>query len=192
MPSPRALAGEALSRMPWDPERRRIAECCGVDAASVLGEREQRAAPTLQASPELRRILRLAADDAQRNAQVEVGMEHVFFGMLRAGGNVQLGICHGSALEFNRFRDAVLPRVRVTEPTVERAAPSLAPAAARVVHDALALARSRHDAEAHGVHLLAIAAYPGSVVDSWITRFGGSLERLRDVIDDWLRFDNAV
>ncbi len=188
----RELAQLHLTRLPWNEQVRTIATCIGIDAAAVLAERERRVAPTLEASPELQRILLLASDDAVRHGAAVVAMEQLLFGMLRSGGMTQYMLTRGTAMDYNRFRDAVLMRVRVSEPSADQAMIPIAPDVRRAIHDAVALAASRHDEAAHGVHLLAVLAEGETALDAFLTPFGGSVVRLREVLESTLQYDNAT
>jgi hypothetical protein len=191
MDSPHEMARMHFTRRPWDEACRRTAASCGVNVAAVAAERERRPIPTLSASTELQRVLRLAGDDASRQGQTMVGMEHVFFGLLRAGGHAQYFLSRGAFDDFTQFRDAVLPRVRVSEPDENSVALVRQPDVARAFHDAVQLAADRHDEAAHTMHLLDVLVRPGGGLEPLITQFGGTLSRLREMIDSTMQYDNA-
>ncbi|MES3033676.1 MAG: hypothetical protein V4813_06730 [Gemmatimonadota bacterium] len=192
IPAARELGHQNLSRRPWDEEVRAIAILIGIDAAAVLAERNRRVPPTLGSSPELQRILQLANDDALRQGAAEVAMEHVLFGMLRSGGMVQYMLSRGPVMDYNRFRRAVLPRVRVGDPAADQAHMPRAHDVSRAVDDAVALAATRHDEAAHGIHLLAVLAAMETALQAFLSPYGGSLARLREVLASSLQYDNAT
>lgn len=119
-------------------------------------------------------------------------MEHLIFGMLRAGGVTQYMLTRGTGIDYNRFRNAVLTRVRVSEPDAEQVTIPIAPDVISAVNTAVALAASRHDEAAHGVHLLAVLAERETVLNAFLSPFGGGVERLREVLQSTLQYDNAT
>lgn len=189
MSSARELAG-TVGFLPWNLPSHRLLALVGVDVPARLAERERRPVPHLASSPDLQRILTLAADDAVRAGDGVVSMEHLFFGLLRHPRTRET-IAKMSGMDFNRLRDDVLPRVRVGEPDKDVVSPPHSTEVTHAVHEALAFAASRHDEQANGVHLLAVLAQPGNVVATWVERYGGTLVRLREVLDNWLEYDNA-
>ena len=190
--SARAMASDMLSRMPWADESRRIAELCGVEIDAVLGERESRPPASLTTSPELLKVVKLASDSAHRLGEAAVRVEHLIYGLLRAGGAPQYFVAHSGMTDYDGFRDAVLERVQPGDDCVAGPELVLDTEAHAVVDAAVALAVQRHDETAHGMHLLATMSHAGGAVHKLLTQFGGDMKHLNTMIDSVMQYDNAV
>ncbi len=90
------------------------------------------------------------------------------------------------------FRDEVLARVRVTGTAPTGAVPEVSSEVRDAMHAAVGHATRRHDEAANGMHLLDILAQPGTAFHAWMQRHGGQLERLREMLDSNMQYDNTV
>ena len=99
----------------------RIVELSGMDPVALRAEREARARSP-EATPELRRAMDFARDDAVRLGRREIGPENLLVGLLRAGGPLNQ-LPGGTGLDVARLRADLGDRLTPFE--VDSPAPEL-------------------------------------------------------------------
>ena len=171
--TPREIARELFEQAPTDADRRRILALCGLDAATVLAERDARPVPPPVRLPVFEEALALAADDAARTGQAEVGSEHLLVGLLRLGDGPLALLVHAGGMALDRLRAEMADRLRAPGDRVEHASLPMHPEAQAVVDAAVALATARRQDVVHGLHLLAalVSDARGSVA-ALLARYG--------------------
>jgi hypothetical protein len=153
--TPRELARVLFEQAPAHAERRRILAVCGLDAATVLAERDARPVPAPTRLPVFEEALALAADDAARLGHAEVRPEHLLIGLLRLGDGPLALLVRVGRLDLERLRADLRDRLRAPGDRVSRPAPPRHPDAQAAVDAAVALATARRQDVVHGLHLLA-------------------------------------
>ena len=189
--SARELARELLSQRPADRNRRRIAELCGVDVAAFLAERDAQSSPMPTMGPDLITALALASDDARRLGQSVVGVEHLLFGLLRAGQRPQYYFTRASRMDFLRFREKFIGRVHFGDERVDGVELPRSVETQAIVADATALAVTRRHDIVTGMHLLAAIVRAGGAATALLERFDGNVEELNTSLDDAMSYHNA-
>lgn len=179
--SAREMARQMLETQTDTPDRRRIAELCGLDPDAVLAERNARPLPTPTVHRDLTATLALASDDAARNNQSHVQRENLLYGLLRAGKLPMMFFSQISEMDVERFRDEVASRVHpANEPPLDRSRP-LDTEAQAILNEAIAMAAQRRRDTVTGLHLLlALLRDQHGETVSLLTRFNGNLARLSD------------
>ncbi|MBV9880534.1 MAG: hypothetical protein JO180_08555 [Gemmatirosa sp.] len=177
--SAREMARELFEQRPEDADRRRIAAICGLDPDAILAERAARplAPPTPDAALQL--ALDLAADDAFRRGQADVGAESLLFGLLGAGG-LPLGFfTRASRMDHDRFRSDFAehlpsPTDRVAHPPLPLRADAHA-----ALDAATAFATERRSETVQGLHVLwGLTRAPDGPVAELLARYGSSVATL--------------
>jgi ATP-dependent Clp protease ATP-binding subunit ClpA len=164
---------------PEDPERRRIAELCGLDPDAILAARNARPVEPPRVGPGLQEALELAGDDAFRLEQTEIGPENLLFGLLRCGGLPAGYFTKVSRIDLDRFRADYMARMLPANDRVERPKLTLDPDAKATIQKAIEIATERRREMVHGHHLLAALTQPqiGPVADL-LAKYGSSAASL--------------
>jgi hypothetical protein len=181
--TPREMCGVYLGRRMTDPDCRRIVELLGRDPDDI--EREADAwhgEPKI--IPDLERVLMAAREDASRSKATEVGMDHLFVGMLSQSGMV-LRYLNEAGVDLvalkSRFADRLVDK---------QAAPPQMPLGADVQHvleKASEHARKQRDAVMTPVVLFHALDADGGHVATIVRSFGGDVARVRDQISEHLK-----
>ena len=182
--SPREIARSMFESMSDDPERRRIAELCGLDPEAILAEQDARPVNPPGLGKPVLEILELAGDDAYRLDQAEIGVENLLFGLLRSDGLGVQFFGWPSGLDLDRFRTDVADRVRPGGDRVQRPRLPMDADAQAAIRDAVAIATERRGHAVSPLHLLYALTRSGqSVAARLVERYGGSIERLNTALE---------
>jgi hypothetical protein len=182
--SPRELARSMFESMSDDPERRRIAELCGLNPEAILAERDARPVNSPDMHRSVLQALELAGDDAYRLDQAEIRVENLLFGLLRGGGLPVLFFARPSGLDLDRFRTDVAARVLPADERLERPKLPMDAEAQEVIRDAVAIATERRRDAVTGLHLLYALTRSGEgVAAQLVERYGGSIGQLNTALE---------
>jgi hypothetical protein len=177
--TPREMCVGYLGRRMSDPDCRRIVELLGWDPDDVARELDARRGHP-QIIPDLARVLAAAREDASRHKAAEVGMEHLFIGMLSRSGMV-LGYLSDAGVDLSVLKSQIADRL-----VGDQAAPPPDVPLAADVRLALEKATEHAHKARDGVmtpvvlfHALDAAEGPMSAI---IRSFGGDVAKIRDRI----------
>ena len=185
--TPRGMARAMFEHMPDDASRRRILALCGLDATTVLAERDARPVPPPVRLPVFDEALALAADDAARLGHAEVRPEHLLVGLLRLGDAPLHDLLNAGRMDLERLRAELGDRLRAPGDRVDHPALPMHPDARSMVDAAIALATERRQEVVHGVHLLAtLLREEGGAAAALLARCGGDLRAAAEALPRWL------
>ncbi len=181
--SARELARDEWLRRPR-PAYRRIVELMGLDGDALLAEREATPAPEPAMTRRMEEYLALASDDARRRGDAAVGLEHFFFGMLRAQHGPESLVKAHSGMNLRAFvaecTDRLLPHHdRLDAPLLPHAAE-----VESVFAQARDLARAARREQVDGSHLLRVLVRTDDgPVAQLLHRFEADLPALRRLLE---------
>jgi len=169
-----------LEQFPDDPDRRRIAELCGLDPDAVLKERDARPMPPPEIEPRLKEALELAVDDAARLGQSDVRPENLLFGLLRCSNDLSLMyFTRVSRMDLDRFRADFGARILPPQDRLNRGDLSAAPDAQAAIQDAVSVATERRRESVGPQHLLYALLRSGhGVAAELLERYGSNAANL--------------
>lgn len=182
--SAREIAREYFEDTPDDPERRRILELCGLDPAAVLAERDARPVPPPRRRPDLEKALALAADDAARVGQRDVGPMNLLVGLMRVGGPPLEFLRDSRRTDLTRLHAELAERLQPVPHRPEHTDLPMRADAQAAVDTATAFARERGDDVVAGLHLL-LALLGDAIVAELLGRHGVSAAALRAALEKW-------
>ncbi len=178
--SAREIAREMFENMSDDADRRRNVELCGMDPNAIVAERDARPVEPPSVAANLREALEFAGDDAFRLGQSEIRPENLLFGLLRSGGPPLTYFTRVSRMDLERFRAAVIDRVRPVDERAERPMLPLNSDAQAVVDAARAIAKARRREAVNGLHLLhALVQADDGPAGDLLAHFGSSAATLQ-------------
>ena len=174
----REYAQYMLEQEPANPERRRIAELCGLDPDPILAEWNARPVTPPALGREVELALELASDDAARLGQADIGLGNLLFGLLRARGAALQAFTLASRMDLERFRADMADRMRPAADRLERPRLPVHPEAEAVIQAATAIAAERRP-EVEGQHLLYALTRAGrGAAADLLVRYGSSAAAL--------------
>ena len=182
--SGREMAREMVEMDQRNPDRRRIAELCGLDPEAIIAERDARPVPPPNVAPALQQALELAGDDAFRLGQPEICPEHLLYGLLRVGGLPVLYFAKASGADLDRLRADTGGRVLPAEDRVERPKLPFDAAARATIEATIAIATERRRQTVHGLHLLhALTRTDDGPAGELLARYGSSTAKVRELLE---------
>lgn len=188
--SAREMARGLFEDLPDDPERRRIAELCGLDPVAVLAERDARQVPPPRLLPDLEKALALAEEDAARLGQQDVSPVNLLVGLMRIGGPPLEVLRNSGRTALTRVMAALSERLRSVAESIAPPGPaaaaelSLSTAAHAAVNAAIAFATERRSDVVDGLHLL-LALAADATVAAFLDEHGVSAADLRSGLEKW-------
>ena len=185
--SARELARELFAQRPNDQTARRILELCGAgDPDQVIAERDARPAPEPQPAGAMQSALDLAADDAARDGQTEIGPDNLLIGILRASRDV-MGTLRRVGVDLERLRTEMGTRVLSAMDRVARTELPLDSASREVIQAATHLARQRKSDVLTPFHVLrALIDVDQGLLRDVLVRVGASVELVTSKLDEVL------
>jgi len=171
------MARSNFENAPQHADYRRIVALCGMDPDAILAERDAREVkPVLD--PKLEEVLQLAADDAFRLGQSEIGPENLFFGLMR-GGMTQLFTRRMSLQDLERFYADQGNRLRANQDRGERPRLALNAEAQATMQLAIALAVERRREWVDMYYLMhAVTRAGDGAAAGLLSRYGSSAATL--------------
>jgi hypothetical protein len=175
--SARHMARSNFENAPQHADYQRIVALCGMDPDAILAERDAREVkPVLDTK--LKEVLQLAADDAFRLGQSEIGPENLLFGLMR-GGMTQLFTRRMSLQDLERFYADQGNRLRANQDRGVRPRLALNAEAQATMQMAFALAVERRSDWVDMYYLMhAVTRAGGGAVDGLLSRYGSSAATL--------------